>query len=211
MTYVTYAHFKPDGSIFYVGKGSIRRAYSNKGRNIVWQRTVKKHGDFSVKIIKHFEEEQDAFNHEIELIECLKDFNYPLVNIANGGFGSGGFRHTEEHKKKMSIFMKQKNPMDNTNIRKKQKHALIIAMQRDEVKKKQSESRIGMKLSKSHIESLRNCHPMRACIINGKEYKSLMMASRVLGIRHGTIHRWINNPKIKRENKYSYITECRWA
>lgn len=210
MAYVTYAHFKPDGTIFYVGKGSIHRAYSKDGRNIIWQRTVKKYGSFSVRIIKRFEDEQEAFNHEIDLIECLKDFDYPLVNIAKGGFGSRGFRHTEEHKKKMSIFMKEKNPMDDPAIRKKQIDALKIAMNRPEIVKKQKEARLGVKLSSSHIESLRNCHPMKACIINGKEYKSLMLASRVLGIRHGTIHRWINRPEIKRGKKYNYITECRW-
>ena len=129
---------------------------------------------------------------------------------SKGGFGSRGFRHTEEHKKKMSIFMKEKNPMDDPAIRKKQIDALKIAMNRPEIVKKQKEARLGVKLSSSHIESLRNCHPMKACIINGKEYKSLMLASRVLGIRHGTIHRWINRPEIKRGKKYSYITECRW-
>jgi hypothetical protein len=70
--------------------------------------------------------------------------------------------------------------------------------------------RVGKKLSASHVESLKNCHPIKACIINGVEYKSLMEASRQLGIRHGTLHRWLNHPEIVRGAKYSYIIEARW-
>ena len=43
MIHTTYAHYKPDGTMFYIGKGSISRAYSKAGRNVVWKRTVEKH------------------------------------------------------------------------------------------------------------------------------------------------------------------------
>lgn len=210
MIHCTYAHKKPDGSIFYIGKGSIKRAYSDKGRNIVWQRTVKKYGSFSVTILAKWEKEEDAFSHEILLIESLKDMGIPLVNIAKGGKGSCGFRHTKEHKEKMSKLMKENNPMDNENYRKKQYENLKIAMNRPEIRKKQSDARIGKKLPKNHIESLKKCHPMKKCIINGVIYISLMEASRQLNIRHGTLYRWMNNQSIKHEKQYAYITECRW-
>lgn len=210
MTHLVYAHYKPDGSMFYIGKGSVRRAHSSAGRNVVWKRTVEKHGSFKVEILARWKTEQEAFDHEVFLIDTIKQMGIPLVNIAEGGKGSTGFRHTEEHKKRLSSRMKASNPMVDDQIRQKQKASVAAAMRRPEVKHKQSASRIGMRLSESHVESLRNCHPMKPCMINGVEYKSLMEAARQLGIRHGTLHRWMSRPEIKRGRKYSYIIECRW-
>jgi len=210
MSHVTYAHHKPDNSIFYIGKGSAKRAHSSSGRNVVWNRIVKKHGGFKVQILAQWPTEQEAFDHEIFLIDTFRDMGCQLANIANGGFGSTGFRHTDEHKKNLSLKMKANNPMANAELREKQKTAVHIAMQRPDVKRKQSANRIGMKFSASHVESLKNCHPTKPCVINGVEYKSLMEASRQLKIRHGTLHRWLNHPEIQRGAKYSFITECRW-
>jgi hypothetical protein len=209
--HTTYAHYKPDGTMFYIGKGSVRRAYSKSGRNIVWKRTVEKHGGFKVQILARWSTEQEAFDHEVFLIDTIKNMGVPLVNIAVGGLGSTGFRHTEEHKALKKQMMLERNPMSNPEVRARQKVALLVAMNQPDIKRHQSLSRLGKKLSESHVESLRNCHPMKACVVNGVAYKSLMEAARVLGIRHGTIHRWIVNPDIKRGSKYAYITECRWA
>ena len=210
MTHVTYAHRKPDGAMFYIGKGSIKRAHSSAGRNIVWKRTVKKHGGFSVEILGKWASEQEAFDHEIFLIDTLRDMGISLVNIAAGGMGATGVRHTKEHKAAMAQMMRKHNPMANPNIRVKHMSALKLAMKRPEVRAKQSAARIGMQFSDSHIASLKKCHPTKPCVINGVEYVSLMEASRLLGIRHGTLHRWLNNPEIKRGAKYQYITETRW-
>jgi hypothetical protein len=209
--HTTYAHYKPDGTMFYIGKGSIRRAYSNAGRNVVWKRTVKKHGGFKVEILGRWETEKEAFDHEIFLIDTIKKMGISIVNIADGGLGSSGYRHTEEHKAFKKNMMLERNPMSNPELRNKQKIALKEAMNRPEVRSHQSKVRIGKKFSESHIESLKNCHPMRPCVINGVEYKSLMEASRTLGIRHGTLYRWLNNPEVKHTGKYAHVTECRWS
>jgi hypothetical protein len=208
--HTTYAHYKPDGTMFYIGKGSVRRAYSKAGRNVVWNRTVEKHGGFKVEILCRWSTEQEAFDHEIFLIDTIKKMGVPLVNIAEGGLGSTGFRHTEEHKTLKKKMMLERNPMSKPEVRAKQKDALLIAMNRPDIKRHQSLVRIGKKLSESHIESLRNCHPMRPCVINGVQYKSLMEASRMLGIIHGTLYRWLNNPEVKHTGKYAHIVECRW-
>lgn len=210
MSYITYAHYKPNGDIFYIGKGTTSRAYSKQGRNIVWKRTVEKYKSFDVKILCEWPTEDEAFQHEILLIDCFRDMGVQLANIAKGGMGSAGFRHTENHKKNLSSRMKLNNPMFDDEIRKKQLTSLKNAMNRPEIKKKQSQNRIGMKFSESHIKSLQNCHPMRPCVINGIEYKSLMEASRILNIRHGTLYRWLNNPNVVHNKKFKYITECRW-
>jgi len=211
MHFCTYAHHKPDGAMFYIGKGSVGRAHSSAGRNIVWKRTVEKHGGFSVEILGRWASEQEAFDHEIFLIETLRDMGIPLVNIAAGGMGSTGFRHTDEHKVYVAKMMRERNPMANPSIRAKQISALKQAMKRPEVRAKQSASRMGMQFSDSHIASLRKCHPTKPCVVNGVEYVSLMEASRVLGIRHGTLHRWMTRPEIQRGAKYRHITEARWA
>ena len=196
--------------MFYIGKGSLHRAYSADGRNVVWKRTVKKYGGFKVEILGRWKTEQEAFDHEIFLIETVKKMGVPLVNIARGGLGSTGFRHTAEHKAFMAQIMFDRNPMNNPEIRIKQREAVRAAMNRPDVKRRQSLALKGKKFSDSHVESLRNCHPTRPCVINGVEYKSLMEASRMLGIRHGTLYRWLNNPGVKHTGKYAHILECSW-
>jgi hypothetical protein len=210
MQFLTYAHNKPDGSIFYIGKGTESRAHSSAGRNVVWKRTVEKHNGFGVQILAKWRTEQEAFDHEIFLINTFRQMGVQLANIAEGGMGSAGFRHTEKHKNHLREVMLERNPMSNPLIRKRQKISVKNAMNRPDVKLRQSATRIGMKFSKSHIESLMNCHPMRPCVINGVEYKSLMEASRMLEIRHGTLYRWLNNPKVKHNGKYAHFTEARW-
>ena len=210
MSFYTYAHYKPDNSVFYIGKGSAARAHSSKGRNVRWQRTVAKYGAFKVELLARWDKEQDAFDHEVFLIDTFRSMGCELTNIAIGGRGSGGFRHTEKHKAALTARMLRANPMGNPAIRIKQHVALKTAMQRPEVRKHQSDVRRGVLLSEKHVASLKLCHPMRACIVNGVEYISLMEASRVLGIRHGTLFRWLNNPGVKHTAKFAHITECRW-
>lgn len=211
MYYTTYAHCKPDGSIFYVGKGSAKRAHSSAGRNVAWKRTVAKYGSFKTEILASWSNEKEAFDHEIFLIDTFRGMGHKLVNISSGGEGSRGFRHTEEHKEFKKQMMLERNPMSNPQLREKQKQALLEAMNRPEVRRHQSQIRLGKKLSESHVESLKNCHPMRPCVINGVEYKSLMEASRAIGVRHGTLYRWLNNPDVTHSKKYSHIIECRWV
>ena len=210
MHYCTYAHHQPDGALFYIGKGSVGRAHSSAGRNIIWKRTVEKHGGFSVEILGRWASEQEAFDHEIFLIETLRDMGIPLVNIAAGGMGSTGFRHSDKHKASLAKRMRECNPMSNPGVRAKQMAALKLAMNRPEVRQHQSAVRRGKKLPTAHIAVLRTCHPTKPCVVNGVEYISLMEASRVLGIRHGTLHRWMTRPEIQRGAKYRHITEARW-
>jgi len=210
MSFYTYAHYKPDGSIFYIGKGSVRRAYSAAGRNTRWQRTVKKYGEFKIELLAQWSLEQDAFDHEIFLIDTFKKLGYDLVNIAEGGKGSKGFRHTDAHKSALTARMLTHNPMKNPEMRATQLSNLKIAMRRPDVRQKQRQARSGIPLSEKHIASLKLCHPMRPCVVNGVTYISLMEASRILNIRHGTLFRWLNNPGVTRTSKFAHIIEARW-
>jgi stalled ribosome alternative rescue factor ArfA len=86
MYFYTYAHVRPDtGAIFYVGKGSNKRAYDTKDRNSHWHNVVTKNNDtFKVVILNWFNNEKDAFDAEVWQIAKLQPLDC-LVNITNGG------------------------------------------------------------------------------------------------------------------------------
>ena len=209
--FCTYAHTKPDGTIFYIGKGSHARAHSSKGRNVHWNNIVNKYKNFDFEILANWKTEEEAFSHEVLLISCFRDMGFILANISEGGLGSKGFRHTEEFKESRRQQMLTKNPMSTPEGYKKWYINLKTAMQRPEVRKKQSKAKLGKPLTKEHIDNLKLCHPMRPVIINSVNYISLMEASRQLNILHATIKRWCNNQNVKHTGKYEYIKECRWA
>ena len=100
MQYYTYAHSKPDGTIFYIGKGHSKRAYDLVKRNVYWKRLVEKHGIPTVEILAHWATEQEALDHEVLLISCFKDMGYELANLTGGG--EGCTTPTEETKAKIA-------------------------------------------------------------------------------------------------------------
>jgi len=83
-TYYVYAHTKPDGCIFYVGKGKRRRAHSKANRNPHWQAVVNKHGGFAVVVLADQLSEQQALLMEAELIAYYRQFG-SLTNILDSG------------------------------------------------------------------------------------------------------------------------------
>ena len=99
--FYVYFHKRPDGSVFYIGKGSKKRAWQKKDRNKHWRNVVDKHGGFDVDIVKTELTEQEAFNLEVELI-----LQYGIENLTNqtiGGISTTGMRHTEESRRLQSI------------------------------------------------------------------------------------------------------------
>ena len=120
--YYIYLHYTLDtNKVFYVGKGTKRpnrdtftsiyyRAHSLQGRNNFWKRVSNKHG-YRIEIHSEYENEQDAFNKEMELISLYgrRDLNKGyLVNVTDGGEGESGREFTEAHKKKISESKKGK-------------------------------------------------------------------------------------------------------
>ena len=105
MAYV-YCHYKSGtNEVFYVGIGSIKRAYSKKGRNEWWKR-IYNIASRTVHVIDSGLTSQEAKQLEIETIKKLKYNGFELCNLTNGGEGSNGYRHTEETKK-LLIGMKE--------------------------------------------------------------------------------------------------------
>jgi hypothetical protein len=112
MKYYTYAHHKlSDNSIFYIGKGTGKRAYEKFGRGTYWNRTQKKYG-YAVEILSRWDTEEEAYNHEVMLIGDLKSKGFVLCNLTDGGGGPSGQIFTDEYRKKLSIASAgERNPM----------------------------------------------------------------------------------------------------
>ena len=81
--YYVYAHAKPDATIFYVGKGTKRRAWSMHGRSTHWARTVAKYGHLVVILVDGLSEFQ-AVEEEAACIAHFKRFG-TLVNVLDRG------------------------------------------------------------------------------------------------------------------------------
>ena len=134
MFYVYEWYIKNSNEIIYVGKGSKKR-YLSKQHNRLFKEFIKRY-ECESRIVKYFNNEQDAYYYEYERIEELKNKNQCVCNIAKGGFGGGSSyyqkskRWTKEERKKYSINnvmkseeqrkrMKENNPMKNEKYAKK--------------------------------------------------------------------------------------------
>jgi hypothetical protein len=93
-----YAHYKPDGNIFYIGKGRNKRAWNTYGRNMFWHNTINKHGGYEVVLLYENLSEEDALRLEKEEITFWgrrKDGGF-LINLTDGGEGTSGRKFTQE-------------------------------------------------------------------------------------------------------------------
>ena len=105
--FYVYKIFDMSENILYIGKGSTNGGYT---RINYYKNDYKRHsrhidnmlkllnGKFIVEIVKTFKNEEDAFKHEIQLIDKLN----PRCNKTDGGEGISGHVHTKETRKKMS-------------------------------------------------------------------------------------------------------------
>lgn len=162
--YYTYAHYTADtNDLFYIGKGTYQekrpqptRAASRKGRNVYWNRIVNKHGGFKYEVLASWKTEQEALDHEIFLIACLKETGVRLCNLTNGGEGMAGWHHTEDHKKRMSEFQKGNTYCRGRKLSKEHKELLSIVhkgvAKTQKHKENLSKSRQGLKVPAAWIK-----------------------------------------------------------
>lgn len=102
-----YAHIRPDtGTIFYIGKGRERRAFSKSKRNKIWMDIVNKNkGYYKIEFLFTNLIQEKAFEIECKLIlekGRLCNGTGLLSNLTLGGEGTAGFKLSEEHKNKIS-------------------------------------------------------------------------------------------------------------
>jgi len=100
MVSLAYIHCRPDGTPFYVGKGTPERSVRTSYRNPYYKNVVDKHG--KKNILKGFIEcssEQIALDLEKGIIKCFKRMGIKLTNMTEGGEGISGHKHTKETKR----------------------------------------------------------------------------------------------------------------
>lgn len=84
--FYVYAHQKPNGEIFYIGKGSGNRLQTTGNRSEFWKRIVKKYGFTAIKLVENLTE-KESFEKEIELIAKYKALGQCVANFTIGGDG----------------------------------------------------------------------------------------------------------------------------
>jgi len=92
-SFYTYVHAKPNGDIFYVGKGFGKRSHSHSGRNRHHRNVTAKYGWKGIQIfVFPCASEEQAFADEIQQIAQLRRDGYELVNYSSGGEGPSGVK-----------------------------------------------------------------------------------------------------------------------
>lgn len=85
--FYVYAHKRKDnGEVFYIGKGSHRRAWSKAGRTTLW-RFIANQSGFNIEILKEKLTEKQAYSLEEKLIDKygrLTKGNGCLTNVMSG-------------------------------------------------------------------------------------------------------------------------------
>lgn len=102
--FYVYIHKRPDGTPFYIGKGTGKRAYQFCRRSEWHKNIVAKHGKHNIIVeIINCMDEQQAFQMEKAYIKQLRNDGVRLVNLTDGGEGCSGLKRgaqTAEHKRK---------------------------------------------------------------------------------------------------------------
>jgi group I intron endonuclease len=196
--FYTYLHSKPDGSVFYIGKGLGDRVTSKENRNVHWHRTVQKYG-YEPKVLAQWASEEEAFEHERFLIACFRDMGAKLVNMTNGGEGSAGYRWSEEQRAMNPKRFGQDNPMhgrkQSAEAKEKIRQLALGRKISDETRKRIAAALTGRQFSAEHARKLSiagsggNNPTARKCLVDGVEFDCARAAARHLGIHGSTVAR----------------------
>ena len=135
MQYYVYEWFnKNTNEVFYVGKGCKNR-YKQLTKRNEWFKNYYLENDCKSRIIKYFDNEEEAFAYEkLKIIEYKKQ-NQCFCNLDNGGTGGCNFVWTDEMRKYKSENnpmkhkyqrerMSKNNPMKNPEIVEKVKNKI---------------------------------------------------------------------------------------
>lgn len=120
-SFYAYVHARPDGSVFYVGKGSEKRARKFAGRNPHHRNIVAKHGKKNILVGKYdCSSEDTAFELERGLVSCFKRMGVSLVNRTDGGEGVSGIVISDAQRKLLSDKLRgipKGSPSDETRAK----------------------------------------------------------------------------------------------
>ncbi|QWY83293.1 putative homing endonuclease protein [Rhizobium phage RHph_X2_25] len=111
--FYVYMLVRPDGSIFYVGKGQKRRIYeheryakgnSRKRLYSIMRKIWRSGNDVLYRLHAFFDDESSAHAEEARLISLFGKVEEGglLANVTDGGEGVSGLVHTDESRRRMS-------------------------------------------------------------------------------------------------------------
>lgn len=209
--YCIYRHLKPNGEVFYIGIGNLKRPYKKQDRSNFWNLVVNKYG-YEIQVLKSDLSWEDACELEKILISWHKRRDCcggTLVNLTDGGEGTLGKKYSDESKKKMSDSRKGRFCGENSHSFGKPKS--------DETKKRISESRKGIKWTEEqHIKAAEynklnprpqevrdkisqstkgalSSHAKKTINVFSKEiYNCVQEVSDLIGISKTTLVGWLN-------------------
>lgn len=101
--FYAYVHAKPNGDIFYVGKGCGPRVHKMDRNNVGHKMITSYYGRKNIlKGVIDCSSEDVALALEAGIIKCLRRAGKDIVNVLDGGKGATGYKHTAEAKKRIS-------------------------------------------------------------------------------------------------------------
>lgn len=208
MFYV-YQHLVPDTQqVFYVGKGSGKRAFSSKNRNVYWQRKVNKFG-FKIDFVCKNVDEEFAYFVEKELIDVYKKRNVKLTNLTAGGIGGGSCSPTEETKRKLHVALVGKKKPDGfgEKIRKAQLGKKVS----EATKLKLSQSHIGLNVGEKHpMFGKKHTKETREKISKIQIGRKRSKETNEKIIAHAIGSFWITNGKTSKRIKGHFVLPFGW-
>lgn len=139
MFYVYEWYIKDTNEIIYVGKG-CRNRYKVRKHNAFFNDMIK-HYDCDSRIVKTFDDEQQAFAYEYDRVKELKSIGQCRCNIYDGGCGgttswwtdemkekysANNVMHSQKQRKRMSENNPMKNPITAEKVNSQKRIAVII-------------------------------------------------------------------------------------
>lgn len=222
--YYVYIHYLVDSKeIFYVGKGTGKRAWSKSSRSLEWKEKTK--NAYNVLIVKTFSSEEEAFQEEIRLINFFKNEpNFKLVNKQPGGKGGNNWNYLSNEQKAKEIERRKQWWADRTKeeMEKISRERSLRVRGKNNPQYGKPGFNTGRKFPASHKEKISNglknykrtpehCKNLqkqieKACgrkvkvILSDKElfFNSIQSASKETGIPYTAIYDTLN-----RKNNYS--------
>ena len=164
MFYVYEWYIVETGEIIYVGKG-CRRRYKVTKHNKLFNEMIRRYKCNS-RIIKEFENEEDAFKYEYDRVKELKEIGQCVCNVHDGGYGGSISWWTDDIRKKYS----ETNVMKSEYQRKRMK-------ENNPMKNKETNEKVAST-------------KRRRVFINGIEYESVKSACEKTGHSFDTIKSW---------------------
>ena len=174
-----YVHCRPEGSIFYVGTGAMRRAKNLRERNEYHKRVVAKYGKENI-LIGAIECSSDAISLELErgIIKCLKRSGVRLTNCTDGG--EKGTILTPETRVKLSAAAKKRGVSEACR-------AATVAARKgkpltEEQRRKQSETMKGIVFSEEHRRNISASAKRRGMSASLREANKAALRKQVIGV-----------------------------